>query len=176
MRMLSFWNGVVFSDFLKIRCKLRNTIAITTRMITAPMPNIKKDVISTFPFITGALTSKPYTSRFAPQHSFASKPTKQFTQFGATTEQTVAAIISITPTQWNTSKIFVMIFPSLFITFILHTSKAFDNESISEILMFVNCFLMFYIKLYIFIIKTILNLYLPYLIRQILIGQMYFSK
>lgn len=42
--------------------------------------------------------------------------------------------------------------------------------------MFVNCFLMFYIKLYIFIIKTILNLYLPYLIRQILIGQMYFSK
>ena len=52
-------------------------------------------------------------------------PTKYFTQFSAATEQTVAATISTAPTQWNTSKIFVMIFPSLFIPFIIPTSKGF---------------------------------------------------
>ena len=123
MRMLSFWNGVAFSDFLKIRCRLRNTIAITARMITAPMPKSINVNISVLPSVTGALTSNPYTLSSAPQQSLASKPTKFITQPGATIEQTVAAVIKAAPTQWNTSKIFVITFPSLLRPFITNTSR-----------------------------------------------------
>jgi len=44
-----------------------------------------------------------------------------------------------------------MIFPSLFIPFILSTSKGlFDDKNILLILMFVNTFLMTYINFYIY--------------------------
>jgi len=45
----------------------------------------------------------------------------------------------------------------VFIAFISYTSKSFDNESISENLMFVKCFLMFFVKQYIFVIKSMLD-------------------